>query len=166
MLPALECAMALPPKVCPECESEYMHTVTSCVHCDVELVPFEELVAAPASELPPSSELSLVRAAGMGWVVSLSERLVEAAIPHRVDPLEKRDEGSGNPPGPYGVYVRERDLDAAQRIDAAHIAHEIPDAHEASGHAVAEDACPACGDPISESDAECAGCGLAFGPVE
>jgi hypothetical protein len=166
MLPALECAMALPPKVCPECESEYMHTVTSCVHCDVELVPFEELVAAPASELPPSSELSLVRAAGMGWVVSLSERLVEAAIPHRVDPLEKRDEGSGNPPGPYGVYVRERDLDAAQRIDAAHIAHEIPDAHEASVHAVAEDACPACGDPISESDAECAGCGLAFGPVE
>lgn len=158
--------MALPPKVCPECESEYMHTATSCVHCNVELVHFEERVAAPANELPPASELSLVRAAGMGWVLSLSGRLVEAEIPHRVDPLEERDEGSGTPPGPYGVYVRERDLDAARRVDAAHIAHEIPDAHEASGHSVAEDACPACGDPISESDAECAGCGLAFGPVE
>ena len=140
MLPALECAIVLPPKVCPECESEYMHTVTSCVHCDVELVHFEERVAAPANELPPASELSLVRAAGMGWVLALSERLVEAEIPHRVDPLEERDEGSGTPPGPYGVYVRERDLDAARRNDAAHIANEIPAADEASRNSVDEDA--------------------------
>lgn len=158
--------MALPPKLCPECESEYVHAMTSCVHCDVELVHLDELVAAPARELPPASELSLVRAAGMGWVLALSERLVEAGIAHRVDPLEPRDEGDTTPPGPYGVYVCEKDLESARRIDAAHIEREIPDADLGGGAAVAENACPACGDLISESDPECAGCGLAFGPVE
>ena len=120
--------MALPPKLCPECEAEYVHTATRCAHCDVELVHADELVSAQAKDLPPASELSLVRAAGMGWVLALSERLVETGIPHRVDPLEERDTGKGEPPGPYGVYVLERDLEPARRIDAEHIAREIPDA--------------------------------------
>lgn len=163
MLAGRESTMALPPKMCPRCESEYMHTASVCAHCDVELVDSGAWVRAPVQELPAASELALVRAAGMGWVLGLSERLVEAEIPHRVEPLEARDDRGETSAGPYGVYVREGDLAFARRIDAAHLAHEIPEAEVADAGSFGEDACPACGEAISERDAECGACGLVFG---
>jgi hypothetical protein len=166
MLAVRESRMALPPKVCPQCESEYVHTAVVCAHCNVELVDAGSWVPTPARELPAASELALVRAAGMGWVLALSERLVEAEIPHRVEPLEGGGKEDEAPPGPYGVYVREADLAAAHRIDAAHLAREIPEAETADADSFGEDACPACGEPISESDTECGECGLPFGPAE
>lgn len=159
--------MALPPKVCPACESEYLHSAIVCAHCEVALVHPDELAAAPAPEdLPPAADLSLLRAAGAAWALRLSERLVEEEIPHRLEPLAVGEAERDVSAGPYGVYVREADLPAARRVDAAHLAREMPDAGALEPGAFDEDACPACGDPLSPGDAECGGCGLALGPVE
>ena len=163
--------MALPPKVCPRCGEEYLHTAIECVHCAVTLVLPGQLEDAPVDELPPPSELRRVRAAGAGWVVTLSEQLAEHDIPHRVESLNEAEaDAQGGGAGPYGVYVREEDLEAAKAIDSAYLKREMPDLDESAieaGFAGADDGtCPACGDPVTSDVDECAGCGLALGPIE
>jgi len=163
--------MALPPKVCPRCGEEYLHTAVECVHCEVALVLPDQLGEVPVDSLPPPSELRRLRAAGAAWVVALSEQLTEREIPHRVEPLnEAESDAQGGGAGPYGVYVREDDFEAARVVDLAYLKREMPDLDESQleeGFAGADDgACPACGDPIVPDADECGGCGLALGPIE
>jgi hypothetical protein len=171
MLALEESTMTLPPKLCPRCGEEYLHTALECVHCEVALVHPDQAGQVSAYELPPPSELRRIRAAGAGWVVSLSERLAEREIPHRVEPLDEAEaDAQGGGAGPYGVYVREEDFEAAKAIDTAYLKREMPDLDESQlEEALAggdDDACPACGDPVAPDAAECAGCGLALGPIE
>ena len=64
--------MPMPPKVCPQCGEEYLHTASVCIHCDVALVLEGEQPAQSApEELPPASELVCVRAASVGWGASM-----------------------------------------------------------------------------------------------
>lgn len=163
--------MAYPPKFCPECRDEYIHAATVCSTCNVALVLEEDLVLESGpDEMPPISELVCIRASAVGWALALSERLSEAGIPHRVQAASADDDdGSRNRPGhnlPYGVFVLEADLEAAQQIDAEHTAHEIPDMSDLPEGALNPDGCPACGDPIDEEADECPGCGLALLPAE
>lgn len=160
--------MPMPPKVCPECREEYVHAASVCVHCDVALVLEGDLPDADrAAELPPISELICVRASSVGWAMGLSERLVEAGIPHRVQAAgAEDDEGSQGKPGanlPFGVFVRPEDEAAASEIDLAHTEHQIPGIPEGFDPvSVSTDHCPACGDAILETATECPGCGLAL----
>jgi hypothetical protein len=166
--------MALPPKLCPECSEEYLHTASTCIHCEVPLVlEGEQPAARAAEELPPVSELVCVRAASVGWAKSLSEHLAQAGIPHRIQaatPEEDEDDGGRRKPGhnlPFGVYVYAEDVEAAARIDVAHTETQIPDIPESFGQAeLSADSCPACGESISETATECAECGLALLPAE
>jgi len=160
--------MPKPPKVCPECGEEYLHTASVCVHCDVPLV-LEGDRPAPhvAEELPPASELVCVRAASVGWAMSLSEHLVEAGIPHRIQATEsEEDDGSRRKPGqnlPYGVFVLAEHAETAAQIDLAHTGRQIPDIPEDFGQSeISADNCPACGEAISPTATECAECGLAL----
>jgi hypothetical protein len=162
--------MPLPPRVCPECREEYVHSTLVCVHCDVALVHADEVGSDAVDELPPISELHCVRAASVGWALGLSERLGEAGIPHRVEAASEGEEGRERRPGrnlPYGVYVRSEDLAAASEIDLRTLREEIPDLPEGFEMAEgAEDACPACGEPVDVGAPECPGCGLALGGEE
>ncbi len=154
--------MALPPKVCPSCAEEYVHSVSRCVHCDVDLVAADALPAAPPSDLPPASELTAIRFASAGWALALSERLVEEAIAHRVEPASGDAPEAGRA-GPYGVYVRAEDEARARAIDAEQLGREIPDLPDDwEGAAAAAEGCPACGAAVPEGAGECPDCGLAL----
>ena len=166
--------MVKPPKFCPECRDEYIHSATVCADCDVPLVFEGELGAAEGTgELPPISELECIRASSVGWAKALSEKLAEAGIPHRIQAAGVEDgEGDRQRPGqnlPYGVFVMEEDVEAATEIDLEHTNSEIPDIPRGFDIEVTEgaaDACPACGDPIDLKTDECPGCGLAILPAE
>jgi hypothetical protein len=162
-----------PPKFCPECRDEYIHSATICVDCDVPLVFEGELGADGAGELPPISELVCIRASAVGWAKALSEKLAEAGIPHRIQAAGADDgEGDQQKPGenlPYGVYVLEEDVEDATEIDLEHTNSEIPDIPEGFENAGPDgdgETCPACGDPITPTTDECPGCGLAILPAE
>jgi uncharacterized protein (UPF0212 family) len=163
--------MLMPPKVCPECREEYVHVASVCIHCDVALVLEGEVPAeGAAEELPPASELVCVRASSVGWAMSLSEHLVEASIPHRIQAATSDDDGERRKPGqnlPYGVYVLAKHEEAATRIDLAHTERQIPDVPEDFGQAeISADDCPACGGPIAATASECSDCGLTLLPPE
>ena len=165
--------MSMSPKVCPECGEEYLHTATTCAHCDVGLVLPEDLPAARrAEDLPPVSELHCVRASSLGWALSLSEKLREVGIAHRIQAATDDDEEGGERrPGhllPYGIYVQGEDVEAAAAIDAAHTETQIPDIpddFDPAAPPAESDACPACGTPVEADAAECADCGLVLGPA-
>ena len=151
--------MVLPPKVCPECDAEYLGSATTCAECDVPLVHAEEL--EPLGELPPVSELVCVRSAGVAWARSYSERLSEAGISHRI-------EAGGGPPGApesssCQVFVRPEDAEAAAEVDALHLRTQIPDLPDAAEEGEADlESCPACGVSVSADARECSSCGLAL----
>ena len=164
--------MVMPPKFCPECREEYVHVATVCVACDAPLVLEGEVPVESAAEaLPPVSELVCVRASSVGWARSLSEHLVEAGIPHRIQAATSdADEGTQRKPGqnlPYGVFVLAEHEEAAARIDLAHTGQQIPDVPEDFGRSeISVDDCPACGESIAPTATECPDCGLALLPPE
>lgn len=156
-----------PPKVCPECREEYLHTAERCVSCDVPLVYADQMVEVAPEDLPPVSELECIRAASVAWAIGLSEKLRDAGVAHRIEAVGGEGMGAARRPGhqlPYGVYVRREDAAAAAEIDARHLATEIPDlpvdfAAAADGDA---EACPACGERLDPEAEECGSCGLAL----
>ena len=155
--------MPLPPKHCPECGGEYVHTVLVCARCGVALVLAGEPIAV--RELPPSAELSKVRTATLSWARSFSDLLAEAGIAHRVEPEDDSARAAGGPGGEQlcGVFVRAEDREQAARLDAQHLRSQIPDVPEdLAGGAAEEGHCPACGEPADLDAPECASCGLAF----
>ena len=158
--------MPLPPKVCPECEEEYLHSASICVHCDVSLVLSTDFERVRPEALPPPAELRCIRVATPPWAHGLSERLQEAGIPHRVEALAAADAAAqrGASGTACGVYVLPEDADRAQEIDTRYLETQLPDL-EGRGAAtpVDEDTCPACGDPLDPGAAECPGCGIPFG---
>ena len=159
--------MTLPPKQCPECHEEYVHTVQVCAECGVALILAGEPI--PIREMPPASELLRVRTATVSWARSFSELLAEAGIEHRVelegDPV--RVAGGPHDAQLCSVFVREEDREDAVRLDAEHLRSQIPDVPEDfSGSAAADDRCPACGEPADLGEPECPGCGLAFRDAE
>jgi hypothetical protein len=151
---------------CPECGEEYLATTLECADCGVPLSAAATQASGPSSatELPPVSQLVCVRAAALAIAKGLSEQLVEAGISHRIEAVhDDRDDGSLRRPGanlPYGVYVRERELQAALGVDRAFMRTIIPDLPEEEQAAVAEGGCPACGSPVSSDARECPDCGL------
>lgn len=158
--------MQLPPKVCPDCGEEYVHSATTCPDCDVELrLEGEAAEGVAADTLAPSSELARLRVVPDAWAVALSEELRRVGIPHRVEPLpDMRAPGQGTM---YGVFVRREDGPAALQIDSELALEQVPDApDEIRVGEHDEDSCPACGDPIASDAEECPGCGLPFQPGE
>ena len=154
---------------CPECESEYLASVTHCASCEVPLVADLAAAVREADQMPPIEELSLVRAASLGWAQGLSSSLAEAGVSHRIQAVgddDDDDERLSQQPNahlPYGVWVLEADLPRARRIDEDYMRGQIPDMPAEGPELGAEgDGCPACGDPVPESASECPGCGLAI----
>jgi len=167
MLGASEPSMTLPPKRCPECGEEYVHTVLVCAECGVTLVLAGEPI--PVRELPPASDLLRVRTANLAWAHSFSDLLAEAGIAHRVEPEDDSARVTGVPADAQlcSVFVRPEDREQAARLDAQHLRSQIPDVPEDfAGGAIEEDRCPACGEPADLAGPECASCGLAFRDAE
>jgi hypothetical protein len=159
--------MVLPPKRCPECGEEYVHTVQVCAECDVALVLAGEPILI--RELPPTSELVRVRTATRSWAHNFSELLAEVGIGHRVEEEEESGSVAGFAHGAQvcSVFVRAEDAEEAARLDARYLHSQIPDVPEDYAQRAAEaDHCPACGEPADLSAAECPSCGLAFRDAE
>ena len=158
--------MELPPKVCPRCGEEYVHTAQRCVDCDVPLghdAPEEEA----AFELPPAEELVPLRNAEVPWIEGLANALAEAGIPSRVE-LPRREEDTVQSRGLGAIrctiYVRPEDGAAATRIDAEFARTQVPDLPvEDAGEWGESEGCPACGAALGGDASECPECGLAFG---
>jgi hypothetical protein len=158
--------------VCPQCESEYLPTEELCADCGVALVRPEDLSATGPSEMPSVSDLTCIRAASVSWVRSLSQRLSEANIRHRIEAIaddgEEGDGSIGRRPNhrmPYGAYVHAGDVEAALVVDQAFMRTQIPDlpeGHETSGGAADAESCPACGERVGLETRECPECGLAL----
>jgi hypothetical protein len=162
-------APQLPPKTCPSCGDEFVHTALRCPDCDVELVvgPVER-PAAP--ELPPAAELAPV-SRGEPWEMQrIAEALQEAGIASRIDTYPPSGAGpareSGEVPvslvGSLCIYVAFEDVQAAAAL-AQHV--QLGAVLEDLGEDVSEapaDGCPACGSALPDGAASCSDCGLEF----
>jgi hypothetical protein len=168
MLGLSEPSMLLPPKNCPECGEEYVHSVQVCPDCGVALVLAGE-AATPIHELPPASDLVRVRTATLAWGRSFSDLLAEAGIAHRVEPEDDsvRVTGIAADARLCSVFVRAEDRERAAELDADYLRSQIPDVPEDfAGDSSESDRCPACGEPADLAAPECASCGLAFRDAE
>jgi hypothetical protein len=156
-------------KVCPECQVEHVQSATRCADCDVELVQPEELSAeAPRVDLPPASELEIVRVAPLPWIRALSDGLEQRGIPHRVEPATPEDAPEGQSAAVFGdaqlfgLYIEPPEAAAAREIDGGIAARVLPD--EAPPLEEGEDeVCPACSSPLASDAVECPDCGLVLG---
>lgn len=158
----------LPPKICPRCGEEYVHTAQICAECNVPLgfdAPSEEF--APLEALPPAEELAPLRNAETAWIDGLAHALSEAGIPCRVELPRAEDstvQGRGMGAIRCTIYVRQEDVPAAARVDAEFARTQVPDLpDEAAGEWGETDGCPGCGATLASDAAECPDCGLAFG---
>lgn len=158
--------MELPPKICPECGEEYVHTAQTCADCGVPL-GHEAPAEAPAFELPPSEELVALRNAEVPWIEGLAHALEDAGIPSRVE-LPRREDDTVQSRGLGAIrctiFVRREDGERATRIDAEFARTQVPDLPvEDAGEWGESDGCPACGSALAGDAAECPECGLSFG---
>jgi ribosomal protein L40E len=155
----------LPPKICPECGEEYVHTVQRCRDCDVPL-GHDAPIAAPVLDLPPSEELVAVRNAEVPWIEGLANALAAEGIPSRVE-LPRREDKSVQSRGMgairCNIFVRSQDAEEAARIDAAFARTQVPDMPEAESTWGEAEVCPGCGTALAADATECAECGLSFG---
>lgn len=161
--------LELPPKVCPSCRVEYLHTAETCSDCGVDLVLEGQLVEAPSSELPPTEELVLIRAETATWIDGLGRRFEEAGIPYRIEVVAhpaSRARGQT-----FAMLVLPEDEERAREIDGRHLHTQLPDLAELGDGGAAEagaeeEACPACGTGLAPDASECPECGLCFEPQE
>ena len=165
-------SVMLPPRRCPECGEEYLHSVAVCPDCGVALVLEGESMparSAPAGDLAPASDLHRVRTATMTWARSFSDLLDEVGVPHRVELEDDSVRVAGIPADEQlcSVFVRPEDGERAAQLDAQLLRSQIPDMPEdfVTGP-VEDDQCPACGEPADLAAPECGSCGLAFRDAE
>jgi hypothetical protein len=156
----------LPPKLCPECGEEYVHTVLVCPDCDVPLG--SDAPAAPAAfQLPPAEELVALRNAEVPWIDGLAHALADAGIPSRVELPRSEDTKSVQSRGLGAIrctiFVRPQDAPAAAAVDAAFARTQVPDLPADTVQWSESDACPGCGTALPADAVECPECGLAFG---
>jgi hypothetical protein len=165
-------SVMLPPRRCPECGEEYLHSVAVCPDCGVALVLEGESISAPPApvdELPPASDLRRVRTATVGWARSFSDLLGEMGVPHRVELEDDSVRVAGIPADEQlcSVFVRPEDGERAAQLDSQLLRSQIPDVPEDFVPSYGEDGqCPACGEPADLAAAECGSCGLAFRDAE
>jgi hypothetical protein len=115
------------------------------------------------TEEPPSEFV------GLTWrrpaeLAPLVEALEGAGVRYVLaDDSQVRIRGSGGVGQFSGLYVfvHQNDLDRAREIEQRQLRESLPDLPE-DGAARDEGACPACGEPLAESAAECGSCGLEF----
>lgn len=156
----------LPPKVCPSCGEEYVHTVVECVDCRIPL-GFDAPAQQPALELPPAEDLVAVRNAEVPWVEGLAHALADAGIPSRIE-LPRREDDTVQSRGMGAIrctlFVRREDAPEAARIDAEFARTQVPDLpDETTAEWSESDACPGCGTALAHDAVECPECGLSFG---
>lgn len=164
-------------KVCPQCGSEFVPRVDSCIDCGGPLVWADQRVLEmrQASELPAPAESSdelpedaiAIRQASLSWIDhlarALSERGIQPFIREEVtpdpDPASDRARFGGFGQGwYYTLYVRPEDLDLAEEIDKEVYAREMPGARSVEMDVAT--GCPACGAFLRGSDTACSSCGL------
>jgi len=156
-------------KVCPDCNAEYLPHIERCADCGAVLIlPGQP---APASASPPPEgrvqvrdDLVCVRVADLDWARRLGARLERAGIDHLME-TEQTAGATCCGSGRFRVMVRRTDAEAAVQVDGEQLRREVPEMDQLPQSSLNAEACPACGNPVSESAAECPSCGLAIMPV-
>ncbi len=151
---------------CPKCRVGFAPNTAICPICKIPLASVEELGDDPGKIPEPVivdddlSSLQKLRAADVGWIHHLQDKLAETGIPHRIEPSDPLRML-------FSVYVRPEDLSRAKNIDEKVFAVEVPDSE---GMPPVEDldfsSCPGCGNRLGEQDTQCRSCGLVLLPTE
>lgn len=144
-------------KVCPQCDAEYFAHVTSCAHCNIELVA-PEMKSAAKMHLPkPDGQLVCILEDGsFERVKDLATRLAHEGV--GAIALKMSDESCAH--DQYGIFVPENHAPLALEKFPAMIRKLYPELAVAeelmnSGH------CPACGANLKEVWSNtCPDCGL------
>lgn len=155
--------------VCPSCGSEFQPHVTHCIDCgaptrsswaapELPRARRQEASVVSPLPLPPETPADLVSASSADWVKKLEDVLARNGIPCRLDVYDP----SECPTRTYAVWVAEADLGRATELENELLRAEIPDYDETFPQLPPAGVCPACGSPVSPSDAECPTCGLAL----
>ena len=145
----------LPPKFCPSCGVEYMHSAEFCSDCDVplSLEPPSEVGPAGAGTLPPAAELALLLR-DQPWELERTARMLESAgVRSRIDRV-----GAGSE---LGLFVLPTERNAALVLVDEYRAATLPDA-EASSLGQTLSRCPACDTELAPGATSCTECGLEF----
>ncbi len=123
-----------------------------------------ELSGDGALELPPASELVLIRAEGPAWFETLAVALTAAGIRSRVELLDPERVGarSGVSGTACALFVRPKDEARAREIDAAVHRDQVPDLEHAESVEGHGEGCPACGHAVPDDATDCPDCGLTF----
>jgi hypothetical protein len=176
-------------RLCPRCRAEYRPEIETCADCGAALLrpgesPPPEVEAdpdppqpiaslAPGLLSPEEPGLVCVRIDEDEWIKMLAAALLERGLPHTVrvetspDPQLVRKGGRFGYGWTFGLYVRERDAEAAREVERELQAAGLPEVAgrvekgERDAHV-----CPACGASLEPRDAECPACGLNFPEVE
>ena len=170
MLGASEPSMMLPPKRCPECGEEYVHSVQVCPDCGVALVLAGESVPIPvrraAARVGPGARAHGDRRLG-AQLLGPARRGGHPA-PRRARGRFRAGHGGPAPTRNSAACSCGRRTGSGRRqLDAEHLRSQIPDMPEDfAGGAAEDDRCPACGEPADLAAPECASCGLAFRDAE
>jgi hypothetical protein len=132
-----------------------VHTVLVCADCGVALeVPDPNPRPTVQRQLPPAAELALVATGVPREMERIALGLQERGISSRID----------NHPAGRGVaiYVLPEDAGFAARVVRDLVFPQQDDELQSSSPGTELEACPACGAAVSDTDAACADCGLAF----
>ncbi len=147
--------MALPPpKTCPSCRVEYLHTAEICADCDVALVsgPLPEPEDDAGASLPSTDELALVLRDQPWELERMAQVLASADLRARIDRVGERE---------LGLYVLPSDRAAALLVVHEYRAATLHDA-EAGAIGEALTACPTCQTDLHPAATSCPECGLEF----
>ncbi len=160
-------------KVCPECGADFRPEIERCAYCGVELVkpgkdedPDPEELSEevsqgkaeerltfphpPRHEIPASDDLVCLCCGSFSFLTSLSAKLDEAGIGHRIE-LGPYETSATN----ACLYLDPEDCDTAEEIwDAANDADED---FTSDGRT-----CSACGTSLPRNAPDCPECGLSF----
>jgi hypothetical protein len=163
-------------RVCPNCRSEFVDSMTRCKACDTDLVAPDELEALDADADDPrallaDAEKAALAVRGLDSARELERILLDGDIPCYVH-AEEMDSGAVMGPGSlsYSVVISQDDVERVKaRLESMQRGVLATEGlEELADHVVdleaEEVSCPACGHtgPLDDEGA-CADCGLVLG---
>jgi len=154
-------------KLCPVCQSEYLHHIQKCVDCGADLLlPEEQRKAQEEKKLLGDKALengAVVREGDLDWMTELREVLVHAGIPCKLHSELNCKKGCCG--DKFQLVVSPDNLDRAQQKIEEYFMAINPELLTAN-ELIKEGKCPACGFPLATDERECPECGLSLLIIE
>ncbi|MBI5971000.1 MAG: hypothetical protein HY884_07585 [Deltaproteobacteria bacterium] len=149
--------------VCPSCGAEYFAHITTCHHCEIELVAPERLEEARMNLPKAGGQLvQIIEDGSYERVKALADGLETYGIEAKALKLSGNSCKSG---AAYGIFVPETLAEAAMQAIHGIWKELFPETVESisSMDKMNDGLCPACGAVLTTMAIECPDCGLNLG---